>query len=185
MAGDTRQRFLRTAAELFQRQGYHATGLNQVVTEGGAPKGSLYFHFPRGKEQLAAEAVVAGGASLSARMAKVVAGATSAGAAVAALGRFFAARLAESDYTAGCPVATIALEASSSADIRMACDGAYGEWLAGLTALLGRHGVPSPESAAQLVLSAVEGALLLARVRRDTTVITDVTTRLATMLEHS
>jgi hypothetical protein len=45
--------------------------------------------------------------------------------------------------------------------------------------------VPSPESAAQLVLSAIEGALLLARVRRDTTVITDVTTRLATMLEHS
>jgi TetR/AcrR family transcriptional repressor of lmrAB and yxaGH operons len=184
VAGETRQRFLRTAANLFQRQGYHATGLNQVVTEGRAPKGSLYFHFPGGKEQLAAEAVTAGGASLGARMAAAVADAGSAGEAVTALGRFFATRLLESDFTAGCPVATIALEASASADIRAACDGAYGEWLAGIAAVLARHGVPSPSADAQLVLSAVEGALLLARVRRDATVVTDVTTRLAHLLEQ-
>ena len=62
MADDpnTRERILHTASGLFQRQGYHATGLNQVLAEGKAPKGSLYFHFPRGKEQLAAEAVTAG-----------------------------------------------------------------------------------------------------------------------------
>jgi TetR/AcrR family transcriptional repressor of lmrAB and yxaGH operons len=168
---------------LFQRQGYHATGLNQIVTEGRAPKGSLYFHFPGGKEQLAVEAVAAGGAELSTRMAQVVARSSSAGDAVVALGRFFAMRLIESDYTAGCPVATIALEASTNGEIRTACKGAYGEWLGGLTALLGRHGVPSPESHAQVVLSAVEGALLLARVRRDASVVTDVTNRLATMLE--
>src|SRR5213082_1445883 len=54
---DTRERMLASAAELFHTQGYHATGLNQLVSAGGAPKGSLYFHFPGGKEQLAAEAV--------------------------------------------------------------------------------------------------------------------------------
>ena len=54
---DTRQRMLDTAAELFHTQGYHATGLNQLISVGGAPKGSLYFHFPGGKEQLAAEAL--------------------------------------------------------------------------------------------------------------------------------
>lgn len=37
---------LESAAELFHAQGYHATGLNQVVTASGALKGSLYFHFP-------------------------------------------------------------------------------------------------------------------------------------------
>lgn len=185
MAGDTRGRFLQTAADLFQRQGYHATGLNQVVAEGRAPKGSLYFHFPGGKEQLAAEAVARGGAELSQRMAEVVAEAGSAGEAVVALGRYFATRLAESDFTAGCPVATIALEASASAGIRAACDGTYGTWLDGLTALLRHFEVPLPAENAQLVLSAIEGALLLARVRRDTTVITEVTARLATVLEHT
>jgi TetR/AcrR family transcriptional regulator, lmrAB and yxaGH operons repressor len=50
---DTRERVIQTAAGLFRAQGYHATGLNQVLAEGGLPKGSLYFHFPGGKEQLA------------------------------------------------------------------------------------------------------------------------------------
>jgi TetR/AcrR family transcriptional repressor of lmrAB and yxaGH operons len=185
MAGDTKDRFLRTAADLFQRQGYHATGLNQVVTEGQAPKGSLYFHFPGGKEQLAAEAVTRSGADLSRRMAEVAAGADSAGQAVVALGEYFADRLVESGFTAGCPVATIALEASASADIRAACDGTYTSWLDGLVALLTAWRVPEPAANAQLVLSAVEGALLLARVRRDPTIIREVTARLATVLEQS
>ncbi|GAA3331467.1 hypothetical protein GCM10020331_088170 [Ectobacillus funiculus] len=44
-------------AAFFQLQGYHATGLNQILTESETPKGSLYYHFPNGKEQLAIEAV--------------------------------------------------------------------------------------------------------------------------------
>ena len=170
-------------AVLLQRQGYAATGLQQVLAESEAPRGSLYFHFPGGKEQLAAEAVTRGGAELAERMTTAVAGADSAATAVVALGDFFAARLVESDYTAGCPVATIALEASTSRNIRAACDGAYGAWLDGLTALLRRFGTPAPEADAQLVLSAIEGALLLARVRRDIAVIHQVTARLATVLE--
>ena len=47
---------IQTAAGLFRAQGYHATGLNQVLAEGGLPKGSLYFHFPGGKDQLVVEA---------------------------------------------------------------------------------------------------------------------------------
>ncbi|HEY8491429.1 MAG TPA: helix-turn-helix domain-containing protein, partial [Dehalococcoidia bacterium] len=58
---DSRQRMIRAMSRLMQRQGFHATGLNQVLAESGAPKGSLYFHFPGGKEQLAAEAVQASG----------------------------------------------------------------------------------------------------------------------------
>ena len=61
---DTRERIIRVAAELFRRQGYDGTGLNQILDESGAPRGSLYFHFPGGKQQLAVEAVVASGAML-------------------------------------------------------------------------------------------------------------------------
>lgn len=49
-----RDNILRTASRLFRKQGYHATGLNQITAESGAPRGSLYYYFPGGKEELAA-----------------------------------------------------------------------------------------------------------------------------------
>ena len=52
-----RDRAIDTAQRLFRIQGYTATGLTQILAESGAPKGSFYFHFPRGKAQLAEEAI--------------------------------------------------------------------------------------------------------------------------------
>lgn len=54
---DTRDRFIKTASRLFQMQGYHATGINEILKESGAPRGSFYYHFPNGKEELALEAI--------------------------------------------------------------------------------------------------------------------------------
>jgi TetR/AcrR family transcriptional regulator, lmrAB and yxaGH operons repressor len=54
---DARARAIATAQRLFRIQGYTATGLNQIIEESGSPKGSFYFHFPRGKAQLAEEAI--------------------------------------------------------------------------------------------------------------------------------
>ena len=54
---DARVRAIDTAERLFRIQGYTATGLSQILQESGAPKGSFYFHFPRGKAQLAEEAI--------------------------------------------------------------------------------------------------------------------------------
>jgi TetR/AcrR family transcriptional regulator, lmrAB and yxaGH operons repressor len=54
---NAREKILTTASRLFQFQGYHATGLNQILKESGAPKGSLYYYFPKGKEELALESI--------------------------------------------------------------------------------------------------------------------------------
>lgn len=54
---NARDKILETASRLFQLQGYHATGLNQIIKESGSPKGSLYYYFPKGKEELAIHAV--------------------------------------------------------------------------------------------------------------------------------
>ena len=54
---NVKEKFIETASKLFQIKGYNATGLNEILAKSGAPKGSLYYHFPKGKEQLALESV--------------------------------------------------------------------------------------------------------------------------------
>lgn len=170
----TRGRVLETAAALFQRQGYTATGLNQVLAEGNAPKGSFYFHFPGGKEQLAAEAVSSSGLRMGEQMAAVALAAEGPGEALAGLAGLFAANLEASDFQDGCPLATVALEAAAHSEIiRSACDDVYGSWAEGLALALRRWGMAQAEAlpVAELVISTLQGAILLAKVRRDTVVI--------------
>lgn len=181
----TRQRILRTATGLFQRQGYHATGLNQVLADATAPKGSLYFHFPRGKEQLAAAAVVAGGTELGDEMCAVLNATDEPVAGMAALAGLLGTRLAESGYRAGSPVATIALDAAGDSEpIRAACVGVFTAWRESLSGRLDHWGVPAGrrESVATMVIAALEGALVLARVRRELTPLHEVAAHLGDLV---
>lgn len=176
--GETRERLLRTAAGLFQTQGYHATGLNQVVAEGRAPKGSLYFHFPGGKEQLAAESLALSAGELHARLR----GVNSLDAAL----ELFATRLVASGFRDGCPVATVALDAAGESEqIRAASVAAYASWLEVLVDFLVRQGISAERAPglATTVLAAVEGALLLAKTQRDVTPLRQVGADLRVLIE--
>lgn len=167
---DTRERVLRTAATLFQTQGYHATGLNQVLAEGGAPKGSLYFHFPGGKEQLASEALALSGGEMCDLIKAALDAADEPEAAVGAVLQALADALEASDFTAGCPVATVALDAAGDSEaIRTACERVYASWTDTISDHLVGHGVAADRSAALAVVlvASIEGALLLAKTRRD------------------
>ncbi|NMH79101.1 TetR/AcrR family transcriptional regulator [Pseudonocardia xinjiangensis] len=181
----TRQRVIRTAADLFRVQGYHATGLTQVLTEGGLPKGSLYFHFPGGKEQLAVESVQLAGAEFGAALAATLAStpdpAEALERAVAALGE----HLAATGYREGCPVATVALDTAAHNDaVRTACADVYGSWQSLVADHLRAAGVTEPDDLATVVLAAVEGALLLARTRRDVAPLRAVGSRLRVLLDN-
>lgn len=68
--GNTKEKFIETASRLFEVKGYNATGLNEILAESGAPKGSLYYHFPQGKEQLALEAINSAGEKIKANLLK-------------------------------------------------------------------------------------------------------------------
>lgn len=167
----SREAFLATAAELFRRQGYAATGLNQIVAEAKAPKGSLYFHFPGGKSELAAGALAHAGDALAERMEAALATLPGAGEAIAAIAGGMANELRRSNFERGCPLATVLLEqASADERIRAAGARALSRWHRAFAARLEREGL-SGERAKELatvVLAAIEGGLLLARVRRDT-----------------
>jgi TetR/AcrR family transcriptional repressor of lmrAB and yxaGH operons len=180
---DTRDRAIRTAATLFRAQGYHATGLNQVLAEGGLPKGSLYFHFPGGKEQLAVESLQRSGEELCAAIAAALASTTDPAVAfdriLAALGE----HLVATDFREGCPVATVALDAAAQSEpIRVACEGVYDSWEGLVAQHLRAAGVQGADGLATVLVAAVEGAILLARTRRDVTPLQTVGTHLRALL---
>lgn len=180
-----RSRMLRTAAKLLQRQGYHATGLRQILSESGAPRGSLYFHFPGGKEELAVEAVRAMNGRTARAIEMMLATSDDPADAVSAFVRAFAEILRASDWAEGCPVATVTLEAAATSEaIRAACAEAYGEWERIFADYLERGGVP-PERARSLavfVLAAAEGGLILSRARHDIAPLQTVADELAGLL---
>ncbi|WP_447005459.1 TetR/AcrR family transcriptional regulator [Saccharothrix isguenensis] len=174
---DTRQRMVRTAAELFRSQGYHATGLNQVLAEGGTPKGSLYFHFPGGKEELAVEAISLAGNDLRDALAAVLDAEPDPVKALAQALELLGEDLLASGFRKGCPIATVALDAAADSEpIRLACEEAYESWQSVIAARVGDDGL------ATVVLAAIEGALLLARTRRSLAPLRTVGARLGVLL---
>jgi len=181
---DARPNAIATTARLLQQQGYAATGLEQVLAESGAPKGSFYFHFPGGKEQLAVEALESSGAFVAAVVADVVAAADTPADALRAFAALQAEQLRTSDYALGCPVATTALEMSTASDaIREASRAALDSWIAPFAASLAEAGVDDPERLATLAVATLEGALVIARTRRDAAVVTELAEVVARQIE--
>ncbi|MGV9616323.1 TetR/AcrR family transcriptional regulator [Nocardia xishanensis] len=179
---DSRQRFLDAAADLFHTKGYHATGLNELVSAGGAPKGSLYFHFPGGKEQLAAEALTQSSARLRDILRALLADGDT-DAVFAALEQ----NLLASDFQRGCPLATVALDAAAESEpIRQACVSGFDSWRAAIEEFLRDKGLDAAYAAGLSVvtLTSLEGALLLAKTQRDVTPLRTVAAHLRTTIER-
>lgn len=163
----TRKKLVDATAALLRRQGYHATGLSDIVAESGAPRGSLYFYFPGGKDELARAALAASGAEWRARIETAVANAQDLDGAIAAVIELLADDLEASGWDNGCPVAAVALEAISE-PVRAAVAAHYAGWRDGIAERLATFGVPAgpARQLATIALAAIEGALLLARVQR-------------------
>jgi AcrR family transcriptional regulator len=167
---DARDRAIATAERLFRVQGYTATGLTQILDESGAPKGSFYFHFPRGKAQLAEEAIdhyVAG------RMAVLRSiSANTAGDALKFVHQIFgtfAAEMVASDFRYGCLMQNLANELPAL-DAELTKRVARG--FVDSTAIIAEHFrscgfAPARASAsASALVAALEGARTIARLER-------------------
>ncbi|MDP7702313.1 TetR/AcrR family transcriptional regulator [Mycobacterium sp. TY815] len=160
-----------TAATLFRRQGYAATGLSQILEEAGVKPGSLYHHFPQGKQQLAAAAVDTTGSAIEQLLRQLLSTDRPVSDIVDRWIDVLAAGLA-GDPRDGCPVEPLATEAvHGSPAIRDAAARAFAGWCAAITDRLRRDGWPAAraEQAGFAVISLIEGALILSRTSGDTT----------------
>ncbi len=164
-----RDEILNTACELFEAQGYHATGLNQIIAESGAPKGSLYYYFPDGKEGLTEEAIERTSRSVEARIRQSMAETDDTVEAVVTFLRTLAHYVEASSYRAGGPITTVALEAANSSErLNEACRQAYGCWQTAFEEklLAGGYSTERAERLASLLISLIEGAIVLCRTYR-------------------
>src|SRR4051794_29821048 len=142
MSTPTRQRIVEAGADLLRHKGYAGTGVKEIVARAQAPFGSLYHHFPGGKEQLGEEVIRYGGAEYG-KLGPLIFDA--APDAVTGVRMFFdgaADNLEATDWTAGCPIATVALEvANTSEPLRQATAEVFMSWVDGLAPFFAAAGL--------------------------------------------
>ncbi|OBK17581.1 TetR/AcrR family transcriptional regulator [Mycobacterium asiaticum] len=184
-----RERMVVSAALLIRERGAHATAISDVLAHSGAPRGSAYHHFPGGRTQLLCEAVDYAGEYIAALI-------TASGGGLELLDTLtekYRQQLLDTDFRAGCPIAAVSVEAGEPQDRdRMApvverAAAAFDRWSELMARRFTADGLV-PERAAELAtlaLSALEGALLVARARRDLTPLDVVHRQLREAFERS
>jgi TetR/AcrR family transcriptional repressor of lmrAB and yxaGH operons len=173
----TREQFIQTTCELMESQGYYATGLNQIIEESGGPKGSLYYHFPGGKEELTAEALQHVGSLVEKRIRKHLSTSDDSANAIKIFVENIAFNVEQSGYRAGGPITTVAIEtASTSERLRDVCDNIYSAWQNVFAERLENDDIPrqKAETLAQVIIASIEGGIILCRTERNPTALKTV-----------
>lgn len=169
-----RERMVRSAAQLIRRKGVSGTGMREIVTEADAPRGSLQHYFPGGKEELVSDALLWMGDVAARRTKRCLSELESRtpSALLASIVDTWRRDLTNEEFSAGCPlVAAAADTAATSERLRQVLGRAFDGWLEPLSESLVDLGVPVDRSdnLAIVIIAALEGAIILARIRRDLT----------------
>ncbi|MBC7870867.1 MAG: TetR/AcrR family transcriptional regulator [Chitinophagaceae bacterium] len=183
----TRDQIIATTCDLLEAQGYHATGLNQIIKESGSPKGSLYYHFPGGKEELAAEAVNHVGRIVLQRIRDNLAEVENPAESISVFIKNIALNVERSGFRAGGPITTVAMEkASTSVTLREACQHIYSEWQKAFASKLKAGGIAETraERLAVLIISAIEGGVILCRTNQNRAPLEQVADEINALVKH-
>lgn len=168
---DSREKIINAARALLPKQGYHRMGLTQIIEQSGAPRGSVYFLFPGGKQQVTVEAINELTVQLVDQIRHTSDASPSVHAFVEALAGHFAEILEGSAFAEGLPVTCVVLDSVPGSEaLTTACRNAYDAWLASLSEGLRCHGVcrEQAENLAALTLICIEGAVILCRAYQST-----------------
>jgi TetR/AcrR family transcriptional repressor of lmrAB and yxaGH operons len=178
---------IHAASELFRQRGYHATTFSDVVRESGAPRGSTYFHFPGGKQELAREAIARAGDEVEEMVDEAARHADDPASLIRAMAQILTSRLERSGYQNGCAIATMVLElAPRDEEFSADFDNVFARWRAALVARFEPLGIAPDRAAAlaDLTISAIEGAAVLSRAARSTEPFNTTIEALISAIDH-
>jgi AcrR family transcriptional regulator len=183
-----RERMVRSAAQLIRRKGVSGTGMREIVIEADAPRGSLQHYFPGGKEELVSDALLWAGDVAARRVRRCLSELQSRtpSALLASIVDTWRRDLTNERFTSGCPlVAAAADTAATSNQLRQVVRHAFDGWLEPLSESLVDLGVPVQRSdnLAMVIIAALEGAIILARIRRDLTPLDALVLELGPLLD--
>lgn len=185
---EPRERMIFSAAQLIRRDGVVSTGMREVALDAAAPRGSLQHYFPGGKAQLVDEAVGWAGDYAAGRVARFLAALpepTPSGL-FASMVRQWTDEYEVAGFAGGCPVAAAMVDCAESVpSTRKAASAAFATWTGAVAQALTEMGVPGERAGAlaTLMISSLEGAILLARAERDVRALTTVARELGPVLD--
>ncbi len=183
-----RERMVYSAAQLVREQGVSGTGVRDVITHSGAPRGSFQHYFPGGKDQLVGEAISFAGdfAAGWVRSYRTTTRRPTPSGLFAHMARYWRDDFARHGYASGCPLmATTADLGGSGSPVTADLTAATDRWSDAIVDELVALGVPARRARrlTTLLLSALEGAIMLARVRRSPDPLTAVVSELGPVLD--
>jgi AcrR family transcriptional regulator len=167
----TKERILDSTAALFMRYGYTGTGLKQIVADANAPFGSLYHHFPGGKQELGVEVIQRSGAMYGDLVMSVFDAAPDLLTGVRDCFAGAAAVLVATGYADACPIETVALEvASSNETLRIATAEVFESWIVSASTRFRAAGLDDATARELSIafINLLEGAFILCRASRTT-----------------
>lgn len=184
---NTREKILTKAAFLFQKKGYHATGLNEIIKESGTPKGSLYYYFPHGKEELVAATIKLMGNKIQHQIEEELAKNNDPAQAIKEFILDLARNLNKKDQENCFSISLLALETVPiSESLQKTCIEVYDLWTDTYYQKLVSGGF-SPEKATELSLIfqlIIEGAITISLIRNDTTMLVAAAEKIPLLLKN-
>lgn len=182
---DTRRDMVVSAVEVLRERGADAVTLDAVLTRSGAPRGSIYHHFPGGRNEILTEALQFAGNAIAVLIERVAQ--EGSAPALWEFSVFWKKILEASDYTAGCPVVSVAVSNADDDGSQLA--GQAGEiferWCEAMSTALIREGITRQTAGrlANMVVASIEGAVVLCRARRSMQPLNDVLEGLELLIE--
>jgi AcrR family transcriptional regulator len=180
--GSTRARMLLSAAEVMRERGAAGVTIDEVLTRSGAPRGSVYYHFPEGRNQILTEALRFAGDAITA----TIDGSQGGIPLVRNFVEFWERSLAESDFNAGCPVVAAAIgSADDDPALSLVAGEIFDRWRAALSRAFVADGFDEADAGSLAVtcIAALEGAVVLCRSTRSADPLRDVAQQLEFLIK--